>query len=332
VDLFTAADLYMTHVAAEKGLARNSVEAYGRDMSAFIEAMERRGRPTVGEIGRDDLVAFLDTLSKRGLAASSKARMTSAVRGFFKFLLRESHIDKNPLRELRGARRERKIPHQLSIEDVERLIGTIEGDDAVARRDRAMLEVLYACGLRVSELVGLQRSRLNVREGYLTVVGKGSKERAVPIGRSALQALRKYLERRSELDRGGGAPNVFVGRGGNALTRQAFWKRLRECADEAGIDGVTPHVLRHSFATHLLEGGADLRSVQMMLGHADLSTTQIYTHVATKRLRDVHTEHHPRSRMKSVGTTAEREARERPKNQHPPHVRRSRKVARRQGD
>ena len=329
MDLFTAADLYMSHVAAEKGLARNSVEAYGRDMSAFLEAMETRGRSTVGDIGRDDLVAFLDTLSRRGLAASSKARVTSAVRGFFKFLLRENAIEKNPMREIRGARRARKIPRQLGVTDVELLIATIEGDDVVARRDRAMLEILYACGLRVSELVGLERSRVNVREGYLTVVGKGSKERAVPVGKSALRALRAYLERRSELDRSGGGAHVFVARGGHSITRQAFWKRLRECALRAGIDGVTPHVLRHSFATHLLEGGADLRSVQMMLGHADLSTTQIYTHVATKRLRDVHTEHHPRSRMASVGKAAEREATAVARG---PRARRVRKVARRQGD
>jgi len=302
VDLFTAVDLYMAHVAAEKGLARNSVEAYGRDMRAFVEAMEARGRASVSELTRDDVVGFLDALSRRGLAASSRARATSAVRGFFKFLLRENEIEKNPLRDLRPSRLSRKIPHQVGVAEIERLIAAVEGDGPAALRDRAMLEVLYACGLRVTELVGLPTKRLNVREGFLTVLGKGSKERAVPIGRRALTALRLYLQdARPKLDPAGRCAHVFVGRGGKALTRQAFWKRLREIALKAGVTGVSPHVLRHSFATHLLEGGADLRSVQMMLGHADLATTQIYTHVATKRLRDVHGQHHPRSRMRVAG-------------------------------
>jgi len=299
VDVFTAVDAYMQHVAAEKGLARNSVDAYGRDMRAFLEVLEARGRSDVRDIRRDDVVAFLDRLTRRGLAATSKARVTSAVRGFFKFLLRENAIEKNPMRELRSARRGRKLPRQLGLVEIERLVAAVDGDGPVALRDRAMLELLYACGLRVSELVGLPTGRINVREGYVTVFGKGSKERAVPIGRRALTALRTYLkEGRPELDPGARSAAVFVGRGGRPLTRQAFWKRLQEIAARAGVAGASTHVLRHSFATHLLEGGADLRSVQMMLGHADLSTTQIYTHVAAKRLRDVHERHHPRKGMR----------------------------------
>jgi len=299
VDVFTAVDTYLGHVAAEKGLARNSVEAYGRDMKAFLDLLEARGRAAVREIGREDVLAFLDELTRRGLSAASRARAASAVRGFFKFLLRENAIESNPMRDVRSARRSRNLPKQIGLGEVERLIAAVEGDRPGALRDRAMIELLYACGLRVSELVGLEMSRLNTREGYLTVVGKGSKERAVPIGRRALTALRVYLqEGRPAFDPALRSVTVFVSRTGAPLTRQGFWKRLREISLRAGVSATSPHVLRHSFATHLLEGGADLRSVQMMLGHADLSTTQIYTHVASKRLRTVHAEHHPRGRMR----------------------------------
>jgi len=298
-DLDSAVDLYMSHVAAEKGLARNTVESYARDMRAFIEVAVGRGRHDVAALTRDDVVAFLDSMAARGLAASSRARSMSALRGFFKFLLREHLIESNPLREIRSGRRARKIPKQLGVADIERILEAASGDDPLAVRDRAMLELLYACGLRVSELVGLPTARINARDGYLSVVGKGTKERAVPIGRRALAALRRYLaESRPKLDPAARAAALFVGRSGRPLTRQGFWKRLRDYATAAGLVGVSPHVLRHSFATHLLEGGADLRSVQMMLGHSDLATTQIYTHVASKRLRDVHAEHHPRKRMR----------------------------------
>lgn len=298
-----AIDLYMSHVAAERGLARNTVESYGRDMRGFGDEMGRRKRSDVGEVGRDDIIAYLDSLDRRELSTSSKARATSAVRGFFKFALREHMIETNPMRELRSGKLRRKIPKMLSLEDIQRLLNATKGKDPVRLRDRAMLEVIYGCGLRVTEAVTLQTARVNVREGYITVVGKGSKERAIPIGRMALSSLRRYLaDGRSKLDPTNSSPAMFVGRRGRAITRQAFWKRLRVYALEAGLVDVTPHVLRHSFATHLLEGGADLRSVQMMLGHADLSTTQIYTHVAGKHLRDVHTRHHPRGKMRLRGT------------------------------
>lgn len=301
--LDTATDLYMSHVSAERGLARNTVEAYGRDMRRFCEIMAQRHRSSPAEVGRDDIVAFLDRLDRDGLSASSKARATSAVRGFFKFALLEQMIETNPMRELRSGKQRRKIPRLLSLEDIQLLLGATKGNDPVRLRDRAMLEIIYGCGLRVSEAVTLETARINVREAYLTVVGKGSKERAIPIGRKALVALRRYLtDGRSILDPSNASAALFVGRRGKPITRQAFWKRLRGYALEVGLVDVTPHVLRHSFATHLLEGGADLRSVQMMLGHADLSTTQIYTHVAGKHLRDVHTKHHPRGRMRLRGS------------------------------
>jgi integrase/recombinase XerD len=298
LDLHTAADLYLSHVAAEKGLARNSVEAYGQDLRALIELLVRRDVHDAERVSREDMVAYLDNLSSRGLAGSTRARKVSSVRGFFKFLHREKLVDVDPFKDIRHGRRSRKIPKQVTVSDIERLLEAAGGEAPVKVRDRAMLELVYACGLRVSELVGLEMARVNLRDGFLTVSGKGGKERAVPIGRSAIGALRHYIrEARPELDRAGRVTTLFVGRGGRPLTRQGFWKKLREYALAAGIGHVSPHMLRHSFATHLLDGGADLRAVQMMLGHADLSTTQIYTHVAGKRLREVHEHHHPRSGM-----------------------------------
>ncbi len=298
IDLGVAADLYMSHVAAERGLARNSVEAYGNDLRLFIDLMEKRGVRDAAAVTRDDVVRYLDDLARRGLAKSSRARKTSAIRGFFRYLHRERYVETDPFKDIRQGRRARKLPKQISASDVARLLASLDDQTPVGIRDRAMLELLYACGLRVSELVGLEMARLNLRDGFLTVTGKGSKERAVPIGRSAIGYLRHYIEQaRPLLDRAGRSTTLFVGRGGRPLTRQAFWKRLRAHALAAGLGPVSPHMLRHSFATHLLDGGADLRAVQMMLGHADLSTTQIYTHVAGKRLREVHRKHHPRTGM-----------------------------------
>jgi len=298
-DLDSAVDLYLGQISTEKGLARNTLEAYGRDLRSFVEEMDRLGRCSVGEVERGDVVRYLDRLTRSGLAPSSRVRALSAVRGFFKYCLREGLASANPTREVRSGRKGRPIPKQLSTVEVDALIASVDGDDPRSLRDRAMYELLYASGLRVSELVGLATTRINLREGYLTVVGKGSKERAVPVGRRALTAIRRYLaDGRPALDKAGRSPLLFVRAGGKPLTRQGFWKRLGERAVAAGIRRVSPHVLRHSFATHLLDGGADLRAVQMMLGHSDLSTTQIYTHVASRRLRHVHTEHHPRSRMR----------------------------------
>jgi integrase/recombinase XerD len=306
-DLDSAVDLFLGQVSTEKGLARNTLEAYGRDLRAFVEAMERLGRARAADIERGDIVRYLDHLTRAGLAASSRVRALSAVRGFFKYCLREGLASANPTREVRSGRKGRPIPKQLSPGDVDTLIASVDGDDPRSLRDRAMYELLYASGLRVSELVGLATTRVNLREGYLTVVGKGSKERAVPVGRRAVTAIRRYLaDGRPVLDAEGKSPLLFVRTGGKSLTRQGFWKRIGERAVAAGIRRVSPHVLRHSFATHLLDGGADLRAVQMMLGHSDLSTTQIYTHVASRRLRQVHSQHHPRSRMRVRGEVAPR--------------------------
>jgi integrase/recombinase XerD len=306
-DLDSAVDLFLGQVATEKGLARNTLEAYGRDLRSFVEEMDRLGRRRPADVGRGDVVRYLDRLTRDGLATSSRVRALSAVRGFFKYCLREGMTTANPTREVRSGRKGRPIPKQLAPAEVDALIASVDGDDARSLRDRAMYELLYASGLRVSELVGLAAARINLREGYLTVVGKGSKERAVPVGRRAVTAIRRYLaDGRPLLDPQGRSPLLFVRTGGKPLTRQGFWKRLGERALAAGMRRVSPHVLRHSFATHLLDGGADLRAVQMMLGHSDLSTTQIYTHVASRRLRSVHTEHHPRSRMRVRGDASGR--------------------------
>lgn len=302
--LATEIDRYLDHLAAERGLSAHTLEAYARDLGRFRDAMRTRGRERAGDIDRDDLVVFLDGLVGEGLAARSRARTLSAVRGFFRQLVLDGRLDRNPAVDLRPGKRALRVPRQLSAADIEALLGACDGDDPLDLRDRAMLELAYACGLRATELVTLEANRIHLADGYLTVVGKGARERAVPVGRSALEAVRRYLEHaRGQLDVHRNARTLFVGRRGRALSRQAFWRRIRRRASEAGLGAVSPHVLRHSFATHLLDGGADLRSVQMMLGHSDITTTQVYTHVARKRLRDVHGRHHPRATMRPDGGT-----------------------------
>lgn len=291
-------DEYLDHLATERGLSRNSIEAYGNDFGHFLAAMRAVRRDTADSVERGDLVNFLEGLEKQGLAATSRARCLSAVRGLFKYLVREGRLSASPVRDLKPGRRGRPMPKFLSLEDMLALLAVSGGDDALASRDRAMLELIYGCGLRVTEAVEVTAAAVHLDAGYLTVVGKGSKERAVPLGSKACEAIREYLARgRTVLDPSGKARALFVGRRGRRLSRQGFWKRLRTLALKAGLPPLSPHVLRHSFATHLVEGGADLRSVQLMLGHADITTTQIYTHVAAGRLSEVHRKHHPRARM-----------------------------------
>lgn len=298
-ELARQVDDWLDHLATERGLARNSVEAYAHDLGRFLAAMKKLGRGAASSVERSDVVNFLEGLETEGLAPSSRARCLSAVRGFFKHLVREGRLPASPVRDLKPGRRSRPMPKFLSGDEILALLAAAGGDDVLALRDLAMLELVYGCGLRVSEAVDLAASGLHLEQGYLTVVGKGSKERAVPLGSKATAALREYLAKgRGELDPAGRTRTLFVGRGGRRLTRQGFWKRLNTLALKAGLPHLSPHVLRHSFATHLVEGGADLRSVQMMLGHADITTTQIYTHVAAGRLSEVHRRHHPRSRMK----------------------------------
>jgi integrase/recombinase XerD len=288
-------DRFLNYLAAEKGLAANTLAAYGRDLGAFLDHLEQRRVVRLTEVGGGDISTFLHALQSRGLAARSRARMLACLRGFFAFLVREGLLRDTPARDIRFPRLGQKLPHSLGREEVAQLLTEIK-DDPLVQRDLAMIELTYATGLRVSELVGLKVSQVNLEAGYLTVVGKGSKERAVPIGSYARDRLLAYLqEARPQLLKGRSSPHLFLNRNGRALTRRGFAKRLQLAVLRAGVDAkVTPHVLRHAFATHLVERGADLRAVQMMLGHADISTTQIYTHVARDHLREVHKKYHPR--------------------------------------
>ncbi len=320
-----AVDRYLTHLMVERGLAPHTLEAYSRDLLEFLGAVAAgRGSgqpPAPSQLDRADLLAFLRAQAARGLSPRSVARRLSAVRGFVAFLRREGTLAADPTADLAAPRPPRRLPRGLSADEVARLLAAPRGDGPIALRDRAMLELLYATGLRVSELVALPLARLDLNRRLVRPMGKGSKERLVPFGEAAEAALRRYLaEGRPRLlrppersaGRRGAAPVgaarrraprpradtlVFLGRGGRGLSRQGFWAIIRSHARRAGIaTPLSPHTLRHTFATHLLEGGADLRAVQAMLGHADVGTTEIYTHVSRRRLRDVYDRHHPRAR------------------------------------
>lgn len=284
---------FLNYLAVEKGLAQNTLESYERDLRKYIHFMAGK-RPD--EIDSNDIVRFMARLSSDGMAAPSIARNIAAVRSFHKYLLLEDLAETDPTLDLDIPRGWRRIPKTLSASEVEALLSGPDKSTPLGLRDRAMLELLYATGLRASELVGLKVQDVNLERGFVIVVGKGSKERAVPIGEEALDALKEYFEgaRRSIL---GGAESeyLFVSSRKRGLTRQMFWDRIKHYARKAGITSdISPHTLRHSFATHLLDNGADLRAVQLMLGHSDISTTQIYTHVTRERLRKIHEKYHPR--------------------------------------
>jgi len=290
-----AVDRFLNYLVAEKGAAQNTLAAYSRDLAAFLQHLERRGIREPAAVQARDVITFLEGLQQRGLSSRTRSRMLVTLRGFFAFLVREEILPSDPTRDLRLPRLGQRLPRSLGPEDMERLLS--DGDaDRFTQRDGALIELVYATGLRVSEVVSLKVSQVNLEAGYLTVVGKGGKERAVPIGSCARDRLLLYLrDVRPQLLAGRLSPFLFVNRGGRRLSRQAVWQRLRLAVRRAGIDGaVSPHTLRHAFATHLVERGADLRAVQMMLGHADIATTQIYTHVARDRLRAVHKKFHPR--------------------------------------
>ena len=292
----TYLDLFMNYIAIERGLAKNTLEAYGRDLRRYLEFLAVQGVTTPEQVTSPVVVRFLVALKHEGLSPRSQSRTLAAVRMFHRFLLREKHVSQDPTRQVAVPRSMSTLPHTLSPGEVERLLASPKGEGALAYRDRAMLEVLYATGLRVSELISLKTSDLQLDVGYLTAFGKRSKQRIVPLGEEAVRSLKLYWDvARPQLVRQRHSLYVFLNRSGEGLTRQGFWKMIKRRATEAGISRkISPHVLRHSFATHLLDNGADLRSVQAMLGHADISTTQIYTHVTRERLRRLHAEHHPR--------------------------------------
>ena len=289
-------DLFMNYLAVERGLARNTLDAYGRDLSRYLAWLQRHGVTHPEEISVPLLLGFLASLKNDGLAPRSRSRALVALRTFHKFLVSERLCALNPTGQVAAPRSMAPLPKTMSPHDVEALLASPKGEAPLAVRDRAMLEILYATGLRVSELVTLKLTDLQLDVGYLTAFGKRNKQRIVPLGTLAIDELRGYLAvARPRLDKAGVSSFVFLNRSGEGLTRQGFWKIIKRRAREAGIyRNITPHTLRHSFATHLLENGADLRSVQAMLGHADIATTQIYTHVTRERLRQIHARHHPR--------------------------------------
>jgi integrase/recombinase XerD len=289
-------DTFLETLVVEKGLAKNTIEAYSRDLSALSGFLQGRGVTEWTGATQVDLRLFIGALRRRKLAARSIARALVAMRQFFRFLEKERIQQANPLPQITERATARKLPHVLDGEDINKLLAQPNPATALGLRDRAMLELLYASGLRVSELIFLQTHQVNLDGDYLIVKGKGSKMRQVPFGQKAREALARYLaEVRPRFVRGRQSPFLFVTRSGKAMTRQGFWKALRQHRLAAGIEKrVTPHTLRHSFATHLLENGADLRSVQSMLGHADISTTEIYTHVARDALKRAHQKFHPR--------------------------------------
>jgi integrase/recombinase XerD len=298
VPLKNVVEGYFDYLAVEKGLARNTLVAYRRDLGKLGRFLDHQ-RLRYDELDRTDVVAFLKELRGPGrLGPRSAARTLVAVRGLYRYLLVEGLVERDPTENIESIRTLRPLPKFLGLEDVERLLAAPDRGQPRGLRDAAMLEVLYATGLRVSELVGLEVADVVLDPGFLVCTGKGSKQRIVPLGDLARQSVTDFLGRsRSVLVRGQRGSTVLFpnGRGGR-LTRQGFWKLLRRYGAKVGIRSrLTPHVLRHSFATHLLERGADLRAVQAMLGHADIATTQIYTHVTRERLQRIYREHHPRA-------------------------------------
>lgn len=289
-------DAYVDHLRVARRAAVNSLEAYSRDLARLGRFAAGRGR-RFEALDRADLEAFVRDLFSSGASPRSVARAVAAVRGFYRFLLLDRRVARSPAADLRAPRTWPSLPKTLAVEQVERLLGAPDVATPRGLRDRAMIEVLYATGLRVSELAGLKTADVHLDGGYLVCTGKGGKQRVVPVGSAATQWVRRYLsEARREWPGARGAPWLFVGpRGGRPLTRVGIWKLLKRYGAQVGVTReLTPHVLRHSFATHLLDHGADLRAIQMMLGHADLSTTQIYTHVHEARLRAIYDQFHPR--------------------------------------
>ena len=289
-------DEYLNFMAIEKGASANTIDGYGRDLLRYADYLEEVEIRDLRQAASGDVLSYLARLQAEGLAANSMNRALAALRGLYKFLLREKQVASTPVAHIELARVWMHLPDVLNREEMSRLLAEPGSDTPAALRDSAMLELLYATGIRVSELIGLTVNSINWQVGYLVAMGKGGKERIVPIGRSAYDQLRRYNESvRAGFLKGGTCDTLFLNRSGRGLTRQGFWKIVKKYAQRAKLaKRVHPHTFRHSFASHLLEGGADLRSVQVMLGHADISTTQIYTHVTRDRLKEIHRKYHPR--------------------------------------
>jgi len=289
-------DQFLHYLIVEKGLSKNTIEAYSHGLSRFLNHLKEKGVHEIQEIGKFHVRGFLLSLRKRNLSTRTIVRNLVVVRTFFRFLVQEGILGANPIENLESPRVEKNLPEILTLREIEQLLERPDLQTPLGKRDRAMLEMLYATGMRVSELTQLPTHQVSLEGGYVLLYGKGSKERIVPLGSEAMKWVTLYLkESRGVLAKGKESPFLFINRSGKAMSRQRFWKSLKDYARRAGLrKRITPHLLRHSFASHLLERGADLRSVQMMLGHVDISTTQIYTHVTGERLKKIHQEYHPR--------------------------------------
>ena len=290
-----ALDLFLGHIRVERNLSGNTVSAYGRDLTAFMVWLEKNGVKDWIRIDRNRLMTYFLELSAE-LSPRSRARALSAIKSFFRFLEDEKLISVNPAHNFESPKLPKTLPKALGAREIMLLITAPKTDTTLELRNRTMFELMYSAGLRVSELLDLRLAQVHLEESFLRVIGKGSKERLAPMGEMAVDLLSRYLKNsRPRLQKTGSHSFVFLNKNGGRLSRQYFWKVLGRYADELGLEGVTPHVLRHSFATHLVEGGADLRAVQMMLGHSSLATTEIYIKVGAERLSRVHKEFHPRS-------------------------------------
>jgi integrase/recombinase XerD len=286
---------FLRYLSVERGLSRNTLAAYRTDLAKLSGFSNACGKDLLS-LQPDDLTAFVRSLHKKGLDPRSIARTLVAVRGFYKFLIQDAHLRLDPSANLEAPKSWQSLPRFLATEEVEMLLSAPDTSTDLGLRDKAMLELLYATGLRVSELVGLSPGNLDLDIGFLKVFGKGGKERVVPIGTNAVEWTRKYVAIRPRLlAQAKATAALFIAEGGHPISRQAFWRIVVSYGEKARVGHITPHLLRHSFATHLLENGADLRSVQMMLGHSDITTTQIYTHITNERLREIYRKFHPRA-------------------------------------
>lgn len=296
-------DDYLGHLAVERGASPNTLAAYGRDLVEYRAFLASRGLSDPDRISRDDVTAFVATLRERGLAPSSVERKVASIKGLHKFLVREGFTANHPTARLPLPKVPERLPDVLSLEQVDALLAQPFPDGPLGLRDRALLEVLYGCGMRVSELTGLDVRDVDFDDGFVRVFGKGSKERLVPLGSMAGHALDAYIRRgrpflRPKRSAYAADSALFVGARGGRLSRQAVFRIIRDYGARVGLERLHPHTLRHSFATHMLEGGADLRALQEMLGHADISTTQVYTHVDRRHIREEYLSTHPRARLR----------------------------------
>lgn len=290
--------LFLEYLTVELGLSANTRQAYERDLRLFCKTLGFKNSDALVNVNREQITGYMTQLKEKGLAAATIARKLAAIKAFYRFMTAEGYMDSNPAEVVEAGTKGIKLPRVLSEDEVVRLLNQPDITTAEGFRDRTMLEVLYATGMRVSELINLTLERVDLNMKYIIAFGKGSKERIVPLGSVAAEFLQHYLEKvRPKLTHAGRNTNiVFLAFGGHELTRQRFWQIIRAYGRKANINkALTPHILRHSFATHLLDNGADLRSVQELLGHSDISTTQIYTHLTNKRLRDIYAKAHPRA-------------------------------------